>query len=68
MAEGEEVSEDELTGWTHQCNRHEAGQTLGDGEGWRDLVCCSPWGHKESDVTGRLNNSNNKHHYLEIRR
>ena len=23
----------------------------------RDLVCCSPWGHKESDTTERLNNS-----------
>ena len=22
------------------------------------LVCCSPWGHKESDVTWRLNNNN----------
>ena len=19
--------------------------------GWRGLVCCSPWGHKESDTT-----------------
>ena len=23
------------------------------------LVCCSPWGHKESDTTERLNNNNN---------
>ena len=22
--------------------------------GWRSLVCCSPWGHKESDTTERL--------------
>ena len=21
------------------------------------LACCSPWGHKESDTTGRLNNN-----------
>ena len=27
------VSEDEMVGWHHQCNRHELGQTLGDGEG-----------------------------------
>jgi len=24
---------------------------LGDGEGQGSLACCSPWGHKESDVT-----------------
>ena len=22
------------------------------------LVCCSPWGHKESDITEQLNNNN----------
>ena len=22
------------------------------------LACCSPWGHKESDTTDRLNNNN----------
>ena len=33
-------------------NRHELGQTSGDGEGQRGLVCCSPSGHKESDMTG----------------
>ena len=26
------------------------------GEGQRGLACCSPWGHKESGMTGRLNN------------
>ena len=26
-------------------------QTLGDNEKQRSLVCCSPWGHKESDMT-----------------
>ena len=35
---------------------HEFGQTLGDSEGQRSLVCCSPWGHKESDTTEQLNN------------
>ena len=33
-------------------------QTPGDGEGQRSLACCSPWGHKESDTTERLNNMN----------
>ena len=46
-------------GWmAYLCNGHELGQTSGDGEGYGDLMCCSPWGHKESDTTGRLNNNN----------
>ena len=28
------------------------GQTSRDGEGQRGLACCSPWSHKESDMTG----------------
>ena len=24
----------------------------------KDRACCSPWGHKESDVNEQLNNSN----------
>ena len=36
------------------CNEHEFGQILGDGEGQGDLVCCSPWGCKALDTTGRL--------------
>ena len=30
-------------------------QALGDGEGQGSLVCCSPWGHKESGTTEWLN-------------
>ena len=30
-------------------------QTPGDGEGQGGLVCHSPWGSKESDMTERLN-------------
>ena len=33
------------------------GITLGDGEGQGSLVCCSPGGRKESDLTERLNNN-----------
>ena len=29
--------------------------TLGVGDGQEGLVWCSPWGHKESDMTERLN-------------
>ena len=47
-----EVAEDEMVGWQHQLNNgHEFEQTLGDSKGQGSLVCCSPWGHKESDVT-----------------
>ena len=48
-----------MAGQRHQCNEHELGHTPGDGEGLGGLTCCSPWGHKESDMTGRLNNSSN---------
>ena len=46
------MSEDEMAGRHHQCNEHELGKTLGDGEGQGGLACCSPRGHKESDTTG----------------
>ena len=45
------ATEDELIGWSHLLNRHEFEQTLGDSEGQGSLVCCSQWGHKESDMT-----------------
>ena len=46
-----------LVGWYHRFNGHEFEQTLGVGDGQGSLVCCSPWGHKESDMTERLNNN-----------
>ena len=52
------VSEDEMAEQHHWCNGQELGQTRGDGEGQGSLMCCSPWDHKDSDVTGQLNNSN----------
>ena len=44
-----------MAGWQHRCNEHELGQTHGEGQG--GLACCSPWGHRESDTTGQLNNN-----------
>ena len=41
--------------WHHQLNGHEFEQALGVGEGQGNLVCCSPWGCKESDTTEQLN-------------
>ena len=52
------MTEDEMVGWHHLLNSREFEQTPGDGEGQGTLVCCSPWGHRESDVTERLNNNN----------
>ena len=50
--EGEKgTTEDEMVEW-HLClNGHEFEQALGDSEGQERLACCSPWGHKESDMT-----------------
>ena len=55
--EEKEMTEDEMVGWHHRLDGHEFEQTLGDSEGQRSLVCCSPWGHKKSDMTEQLNKS-----------
>ena len=52
------AAENEMVGWHHQFNGHEFEQALGDGEGQGSLVCCRPWGRKDSDTTERLNNNN----------
>ena len=49
--EGKGMTEDEMDGWHHWLNVHESEQTLGDSEGQGSLVCCSPWGCKELDMT-----------------
>ena len=49
------MTEDEIVGWYHWLNGHEFGQALGVGDGQGGLVCCSPWGRKESDTTEQLN-------------
>ena len=53
-----------MGGWHHWLDGHEFEQTLGDSEGQGSLVCCSPWGGKESDTTEQLNNIN-CHHSLD---
>ena len=45
------MTEDEMVGWHHCLNGHEFEQTPRDGKGQGSLVCCSSWGHKESDAT-----------------
>ena len=56
------ASEDETAVWYEleheRFNERELGQALGDDERQGGLECCSPWGRKESDTTGRLHNNN----------
>ena len=49
------TTENEMVGWHYRLNRHEFEQALAVGDGQRSLVCCSPWGHTQSDRTERLN-------------
>ena len=45
------MTDDEMVGWHHLLNGHEFEQTPGDSERQGSLVCCNPWGRKESDMT-----------------
>ena len=40
-----------MVGCHHQLNGPEFEQALGVGDEQESLVCCSPWGPKESDMT-----------------
>ena len=53
------TTEHEMVGWHHRLDGRQFEQALGDSKGQGSLACCSPWGHKESDMTYRLNNSSN---------
>ena len=55
------IAEDGVVGWHQWLNGHEFEQTPGDSERQGSLVCCSPWGHTESDMTEQLNK---EHHLL----
>ena len=41
--------------WHHRLNGLES-EGLEDGEGQGILACCTPWGHKESDMTEQVKN------------
>ena len=43
------MTENEKVGWHHRLDGHEQASGIGDGQG--SLVCCSPRGRKELDVT-----------------
>ena len=54
-AGGEGATEDGMVGWHHQLYEHVFEEALGVGDGQGSLACCSPWDHKESDMTEPLN-------------
>ena len=41
----------EMVGWLYRLDGHEFKQSLGVGEGQGNLVCCSPWDHKDLVMT-----------------
>ena len=40
-----------MVGWHPQLNAHEFEPAPGDSEGQGSLMCCSPWGCREQDIT-----------------
>ena len=51
--EEKRMTEDQMVGWHYQFSGHKVEQAPGDGE--EQVVCCSPWSHKELDMTEWLN-------------
>ena len=49
------MTEDEMVGWHHRLDGHGFGWTPGVGDGQGGLACSGSWGHKESEMTERLN-------------
>ena len=45
------MTEDERVRLHHQLNGYEFEQASGVGDGQESLAYCSPWSHKESDMT-----------------
>ena len=40
-----------MVAWNHRLKGRGFEQAVGVGDGQGSLVCCSPWGRKESDMT-----------------
>ena len=51
------MTEEEMVWWHDWLYGHEFEQALGVGDGQGSLACGSPWDHKESDTTERLNST-----------
>ena len=52
------MSEDKMVGSHHQLDGYEFEQAPGVGDVQGSLAHCSPWGHRESDMTEPLNELN----------
>ena len=60
------MTEDEMVGWHHRHNGHEFEQAPGVGDGQGSLACSSPWGLKETDMTERLNLSEDSTKHMKV--
>ena len=49
------MTEDGMVGRLHGLSGHEFEQVSGVGDGQGRLAGCSSWGHKDTDMTERLN-------------
>ena len=49
------MTEEEMAEWHHGLTGHEFEQPLEDGDGQRSLMCFSPWGRKDWNMTEQLN-------------
>ena len=52
------MTENEMVGWCHLLKGHEFEQARRAGDGQGGLVCCSPCGRKELDMSEGLNELN----------
>ena len=59
------MTEDEMVGGHHQLDGHEFDHTLGDTSGQGGLAFCSPWDHRESDTSQRLDNNDKRRHKVQ---
>ena len=53
-----------MAGWHYRLNGHELVQAPGVGHGQESLVCCSPWGCKESGMSEHVHTMYNEQQNL----
>ena len=58
-----EVKEDEIVRHHQWLNGHEFEKIPGDSEGQSSLLCCSPWGWEELEMTYQLNSNKVSHRF-----
>ena len=64
--EEKRMTKDEMVGWYQRLDGHKFEWTLVVGDGQESLVCCSPWGCKESDKTEWLNRTELMHTHCSV--